>query len=211
MTPDNPTDGQLAQFPVDAMTLDMVEASLAYCLTIDKETGEPVPIDPEVVSLSSLLDFLSGTTTDPLGVVEHHGEVETFIGPAKLTVDPRPHYSQRDVIQALINEVRRLREELAYVLSLLAPDWLAAHDARVRAEALREAASMAIGCEHTGLGWCATCDERRDALLDSADHIENAATEVPEERFEVPRSAVRGEDGNYTVEILRGRQNGDEA
>jgi hypothetical protein len=88
----------------------MVEASLAYCLTIDEETGDTVPVDPSVVSLSDLLDFLSGTTTDPLGVIENHGTVETFFGPAEMTVDPRPHYTERDVIQALINEVRRQRD-----------------------------------------------------------------------------------------------------
>jgi hypothetical protein len=106
-------DPGLAAFPTDDLTLDMVEASLAYCLTIDKETSEPVPVDPGVVSLSDLLDFLSGTTTDPLGVVEHQGVVETFFGPAEMTVDPRPHYTERDVIKALIDEVRRLRAELA--------------------------------------------------------------------------------------------------
>jgi hypothetical protein len=69
----------LGPFPTDDLTLDMVEASLAYCLTIDEETGDTVPVDPSVVSLSDLLDFLSGTTTDPLGVIENHGTVETLI------------------------------------------------------------------------------------------------------------------------------------
>lgn len=107
------THAELGPFPTDALTLDMIEASLAYCLTIDDETGESVAVDPSVVPLSDLLDFLSGTTTDPLGVVEHHGTVETFFGPAEMTVDPRPHYTERDVIQALIDEVRRLRDEAA--------------------------------------------------------------------------------------------------
>lgn len=102
----------LGPFPVDDLTLSMVEASLDYCLTFEGENGEvldePRGIGAEV-SLSDLLDFLSGTTTDPLGVVEHLGEVETFFGPAEMTVDPRPHYTPHDVIRALIGEVRRLR------------------------------------------------------------------------------------------------------
>lgn len=102
----------LTPFPVDEMTLGMVEHALDYTLTFDGEDGEvldePRGIGAEF-SLSQLCDFMSGTTTDPLGVVEHHGTVETFFGPAEMTVDPRPHYTSADIIRALIAEVRRLR------------------------------------------------------------------------------------------------------
>lgn len=98
----------LGSFPVDPLTLDMVEASLKYCLTIDEETGDPVPVDPDVVSLSDLCDFLSGTSTDPLGQVEFDGEIDGI----KWYTDHRPHYSERDIIQALIDEVRKLRSEI---------------------------------------------------------------------------------------------------
>lgn len=101
--------GHLPVFPTDDLTLDMVEASLAYVLAVDNETSEIVPVDPDVTPMHALLDFLSGTTNDPLGLVEHHGMVETFFGSAEMTVDPRPTYSERDVIAALIHEVRRLR------------------------------------------------------------------------------------------------------
>lgn len=101
---------RLPDFPTDPMTLDMVEASLDYCLTVDEETGEHVPVDPDVASLGDLCSFLSGTTTDPLGLIEHHGVVDTIFGPAEMTVDPRPTYTERDIIRSLINEVRRLRD-----------------------------------------------------------------------------------------------------
>lgn len=98
----------LPAFPTDPMTLDMVEASLAFRLTVTDD-GQPVPVDPDVVSLASLLDFLSGTSTDPLGVVEHLGETATAFGQLDTSFDPRPTYSEKDVIQALIDEVRALR------------------------------------------------------------------------------------------------------
>lgn len=105
-------DPGLPVFPVDDMTLGMVEHALDYCLTFDGEDGEqldePRGIGAEF-SLHSLLDFLSGTTTDPLGVVQHLGVQETFMGPVEMTVDQRPHYTEKDIILALIQEVRRLR------------------------------------------------------------------------------------------------------
>lgn len=104
----------LPSFPVDDMTLDMVEASLDYCLTYEDENGEPLD-EPRGVgaefSLWKLLGFLSATTTDPLGVVEDMGETETMFGRLPTTYDPRPSYHPNDVIRALIAEVRRLRSE----------------------------------------------------------------------------------------------------
>lgn len=109
-----PDDRPLPPFPTDDMTLDMVEHALDYRLTFEGDDGtvldEPRGTGAEF-SLASLCDFLSGTTTDPLGVVEHKGEIETFMGPVELYVDPRPHYTERDIISALIAEVRRLRED----------------------------------------------------------------------------------------------------
>lgn len=109
MSPDDPG---LPEFPTDEITLGMVEHALGYCLTFEGENGEHLD-EPRGVgaefSLSSLLDFLSGTTTDPLGVVQHLGVQDSFMGPVEMTVDDRPHYTERDVIMALISEVRFLR------------------------------------------------------------------------------------------------------
>lgn len=106
------SDYSLPPFPVDELTLGMVEHALGYCLTFEGEDGErlnePRGVGAEF-SLASLLDFMSGTTTDPLGVVQHLGIEETFMGRAEMTVDERPHYSKADIIRALIAEVRRLR------------------------------------------------------------------------------------------------------
>lgn len=93
-------------FPVDDLTLDMVESSLNYSLTYRDENGElldePIGVGAEV-SLHSPLDFLSGTATDPLGVVRCADD--------GVFDDPRQHFSKEDVIRALIHEIRRLRSE----------------------------------------------------------------------------------------------------
>lgn len=104
----NAEESLLPPFPIDPMTLDMVEASLDYSQTID-ESGEVVPADPDVVSLSDICDFLSGTSTDPLGQIERLGVTQTIFGPLETTSDERPTYRAYDVIRSLIAEVRRLR------------------------------------------------------------------------------------------------------
>ena len=61
-------------------------------------------------------------------------------------------------------------------VSLLDSDWLrdllAAREAAARAEALREAATWVIGCEHvTAMRWCGICDEWRARLEEEAGRI----------------------------------------
>jgi hypothetical protein len=121
----------LPPFPTDDATLMAVEHALDYCLTFEGEDGEELD-EPRGVgaeySLPALLDFLSGTIEDPDGVVtliagdpeKHDLDIAlgiTGVGPfgigpnTPIYVDPRQHYTERDVILALINEVRRLRGE----------------------------------------------------------------------------------------------------
>lgn len=102
----------LPPFPVDDMTLDAVEHSLGAVLTYDRPEGNVDFSDegPWVIGadyqLHKLLDFYSGTMDDE-GVVLL--PKEEWIDNAPTTLDERQHYTERDVIRALINEVRRLR------------------------------------------------------------------------------------------------------
>ncbi len=117
--------GELAPFPVDDATLAAVEHALGGVLSCDAEHGgtvdEPVLIRADY-SLSTLLDFLSNTTeTDhPLRYrIDQNGDRidpeqaarDDALGADQWWIDERPHYTERDVIAALIAEVRRLRPD----------------------------------------------------------------------------------------------------
>lgn len=116
----------LPPFPVDDATLLAVETALNATLTYDR----PDPYDgddegPWLInapySLSTLLDFLAGATgRDPNEELIQPARDESDLPEwersrgwenAEVVYDTRPHYSERDVIRALIGEVRRLRGE----------------------------------------------------------------------------------------------------
>jgi hypothetical protein len=83
--------------PVDDTALNLLEEAVGYHFVGEDENGDP--IGSGEFSLFELLDFWSGVdrnniTEHPGGVVEAH--------------DPRLTY--KDVILALIEEIRRLRE-----------------------------------------------------------------------------------------------------
>jgi hypothetical protein len=115
--------GDIPSFPVDDATLAAVEHALDACLSMDEEhggsPGNPVIIGADY-SLDTLLDFLSGTTDDDdprVYRIDGDGERmdpvdaarDDALGVGQWWVDERPHYTDRDVIRALIHEVRRLR------------------------------------------------------------------------------------------------------
>lgn len=112
----------LPDFPVDDATLLAVEHAMGGALTYDRP--DHVPYDsgdegPWLVgadfSLSRLLDFLAGCTgRDPHEELIHSGDPDLpdYAG-AEVVYDTRPHYSEHDLIRALIAEVRRLRAEAA--------------------------------------------------------------------------------------------------
>lgn len=122
------SETELPPFPTDDTTLLAVEHALGYCLTYEGEDGEPLD-DPRGIgadySLHTLLDFLSGTRDDPDGVVTLiAGDPEKAaldealgirggpfgMGPnTPIYEDPRQHYTEHDIVRALIAEVRRLR------------------------------------------------------------------------------------------------------
>lgn len=99
------------EFPVDDATLLSIEHALGGSLTFDRPADAADDDDegPWLVgadySLHTLLDFLAGCTgRDPN---------EEYMGHADgipVYHDTRTHFSERDVIRALIQEVRALRE-----------------------------------------------------------------------------------------------------
>lgn len=108
----------LPDFPVDDLTLDAIEHSLGYCLTIDDE-GNPVSDGSADYSLDTLLDFLAGTIgRDPNEILISPGRDESDLpewergrdwSSAEIVEDTRIHYSKHDLIRALVAEIRRLR------------------------------------------------------------------------------------------------------
>lgn len=117
----------LPPFPVDDATLIAVEHALGGALTLDRPPdADPDDAGPWLVgadySLSALLDFLAGTTgRDPNEELLQAGRDESTLPEwergrggwqdAEIVYDTRVHYSEHDLIRALISEVRRLRAE----------------------------------------------------------------------------------------------------
>ncbi len=110
-------------FPTDDATLAAVEHALGGSLSMDPEHGgsldAPVRVGADY-GLADLLDFLAGTTQpDPERCYRIDGDGERMtaeqiarddaMGVDQVWLDERPHYSEHDVIAALIVEVRRLR------------------------------------------------------------------------------------------------------
>jgi hypothetical protein len=115
----------LPDFPVDDSTLAAIEHALGGALTFDGENGERLA-EPRLVgadySLSTLLDFLAGCTgRDPNEELIQPGRDESDLpewergrggwSDAEIVYDTRPHYSEHDLIAALIAEIRSLRED----------------------------------------------------------------------------------------------------
>jgi hypothetical protein len=102
----------LPPVPLDDVALAQLEHALGTSLTFQAPDGteldEPIPYGGEY-TLPTLLDFWAGVREDPDGVVRQVGEATGI----PVFYDPRPHYSERDVIRALVTEVRRLRDEAA--------------------------------------------------------------------------------------------------
>lgn len=106
----------LPEFPVDDVTLLAVEHALGGALTYDRpDDADPDDEGPWLVgaeySLSTLLDMLAGCW-DPPGTDSETNPAlvrEGDVGGIPLYYDVRVHYSEHDLIRALIREVRRLR------------------------------------------------------------------------------------------------------
>lgn len=119
-------ENALPPFPVDDATLLAVEHAMQAALTYERPDDAPQDSEgPWLVgaaySLGTLLDFLGGTTgRDPNEELIQAARDESDLpewergrdwSAAEIVYDTRPTYSERDVIAALIAEVRRLREE----------------------------------------------------------------------------------------------------
>lgn len=88
----------LGSFPVDDMTLDLLEQALEGTLVMADDE------EPTGSCVGRFLDFMSGY--DPAKVVEIDSVFSEY---------PDPTYHEHDVIRALIAEVRTLREALESV------------------------------------------------------------------------------------------------
>jgi hypothetical protein len=102
----------LPPFPLDDDVLDRLEEAIGTCYGPPGPDGGPTLVGGEF-TLTTLLDFYSGydpakeidlgSGPDPMG----------FGGDVRWTEYPDACYSERDVMLALIHEVRRLRKECA--------------------------------------------------------------------------------------------------
>ena len=93
---------ELGPFPVDDATLLALEHALEASLAYD-EDGNCGVVGAEF-TVSKLLEFLSGydpSLTSHLGFRPDGIEVVEYLG--------GPQYHEHDVIRALINEIKRLR------------------------------------------------------------------------------------------------------
>ena len=111
--------------PVDDVTLTAVEHALGASLSYDQADATTDGEGPWVVgadyTLPTLLDFLAGCSgRDPNEELIQAGRDESDLpewergriwSSAEIVHDTRPHYSERDLIAALVAEVRRLRAD----------------------------------------------------------------------------------------------------
>jgi hypothetical protein len=114
--------GDLSEFPTDDATLLAIEHALGGMLTYDrpddaKDDGGPWLIGADY-SLATLLDFLAGAAgRDPNELIQAARDESDLPewergrdwSAAEIVYDTRPHYSERDLIAALVAEIRRLR------------------------------------------------------------------------------------------------------
>lgn len=116
----------LPPFPTDDATLLAIEHAMGGALTFDRPDDAAADDEgPWLVgadfSLPTLLDFLAGCTgRDPNEELIQPARDESDLpewergrggwGNAEIVYDTRPHYSDHDLIRALVAEIRRLRE-----------------------------------------------------------------------------------------------------
>lgn len=81
-------------FPVDETTLSMLEVAMESYFTCDEDGNHELHGE---FQMDTLLEFLSGPSN--------------YTYEDDLTIRLEPRYSEHDVIRALIDEVRSLREQ----------------------------------------------------------------------------------------------------
>lgn len=97
-TPHESQRGAWAPFPVDEVTLSLMEASLDVAYDDVDDEGGPIVSDGRY-TFHKFLEFMSGYNPELLIPLEETGWFEY----------PDPQYTYKDVIRSLIDEVRRLR------------------------------------------------------------------------------------------------------
>lgn len=99
---------QLPPFPVDDVTLNLLEHALEARLTIDDE-GHHVVVGADM-SVNRLLDFLSGYDETKVEVLREGTDEGGWAGAEIAEYTGGQLYTRDCVIRALIAEVRRLRD-----------------------------------------------------------------------------------------------------
>lgn len=112
--PDHPEGRKLPPFPTDEFTLDQLEHALNTCVDSPMQfpfTDEPDgPTEPRKLvggefTLSQFLDFMSGYDPKRSTLTGYAGDIPIYTGWDQ-------HYSERDVIRALIGRVRELEAQV---------------------------------------------------------------------------------------------------
>lgn len=98
----------LPTFPIDDLTLDQIEHAMGGSYTVDQDgTHHLVGAD---FSLSQFIDFMAGVYDGQLPAEQNpHLIHQGYVGEIPVYRDTRVHYTEHDIIRALIAEVRRLR------------------------------------------------------------------------------------------------------
>lgn len=110
------SESELPPIPLDDAALDAVEHALGAQLTYEAEDGSTLD-EPRVVGadyqLDHLLTFWSGHSRDDHGTLVGYtggsGAMGMFGEGVPIYQLDGPRYSERDLLRALIGEVRRLR------------------------------------------------------------------------------------------------------
>lgn len=99
----------LEPLTLDDPMLDAIEEALAGAYTIDDDTGDLTLVGSEF-TLTQLLDFYSGVDKSKFVLLGEGDPMGLGIEGAPIYEYPDATYSERDLIAALVAEVRRLRE-----------------------------------------------------------------------------------------------------
>lgn len=94
---------QLPDFPLDDVTLNLIEHALGGCFEVD-EIGNHALVGADM-NLTQLLGFLSGADAD----IDEAKRLADLSGRDIIDMSDHPTYSLNDLVGALVAEVKRQR------------------------------------------------------------------------------------------------------